>query len=341
MLFNKFFLSLLLLFIIGIFSFFYLQDSIPAKKGSNEKAVNITIDKGDNFWAVGQKLVQSQVITNKYYLAFYLWKNKMTNQIKAGEYSFSPHLSIAEVADLITSNPRKKTIEIKITFPEGWTSQQMAKRIKKNGLDGDEFLKLTQQTNYFYNKYHYDFLNEIPNGNSLEGFLFPDTYFFSQKTTAEDIIKKMLDNFNNKLNEGLRNDISKQNKSVYDIIIMASVLEKEVKSLEDKKKVSDIFWRRLKDEYPLQSCATLAYVLGENKKQFSYQDTQIKSPYNTYQNIGLPPGPINNPGMESILASIYPEKNSFYYFLSNPENGMTVFSHSLEEHNQNKVKNGL
>jgi UPF0755 protein len=118
-------------------------------------------------------------------------------------------------------------------------------------------------------------------------------------------------------------------------------VEKEVRSEEDMKTVAGIFWKRVKDEYLLQSCATLAYILGEDKTQYSYEDTQINSVYNTYLNPGLPPGPVSNPGLNAIQASINPEENDYYYFLSDPKTGKTIFSKTLEEHNLNKVRYGL
>ena len=122
---------------------------------------------------------------------------------------------------------------------------------------------------------------------------------------------------------------------------MASIIEREVRSDEDRKVVSGIFWNRIKAGQALQSCATLSFILGVSKKQYSIADTQIKSPYNTYLNTGLPPGPISNPGLSTIEAAINPQDSQFNYFLSDPETGLTIFSKSFEEHNANKAKYGL
>ena len=122
---------------------------------------------------------------------------------------------------------------------------------------------------------------------------------------------------------------------------MASILEMEVKSQSDREIASGIFWNRVTVGQPLQSCATLAYVLGVNKKQYTYQDTQTVSPYNTYLNRGLPPGPIGNPGIATLRAAIFPKDSNFNYFLSDPETGQTIFSRTFAEHTQNKAKYGL
>jgi UPF0755 protein len=121
-------------------------------------------------------------------------------------------------------------------------------------------------------------------------------------------------------------------------VIMASILEKEVKSDEDRKIVAGIFWKRLENNYPLESCATIAYILGKEKKQYSYEDTRVKSPYNTYINLGLPPTPINNPGLSAINAALNPKQTDYNFFLTDPVIGTTIFSKTLAEHNTNKAK---
>ncbi|MDP2736501.1 MAG: endolytic transglycosylase MltG, partial [bacterium] len=133
-------------------------------------------------------------------------------------------------------------------------------------------------------------------------------------------------------------EIKKQNKTIFEIVTMASIIEKEVRSTDDMKIVSGIFWNRIKNGQGLESCATLAYILGVNKPQYSVEDTKIDSPYNTYKYRGLPPGPIANPGFNAINAAVYPENTNYNYFLSDPETGKTIFSKILDEHNANKYK---
>ncbi|HFC36174.1 MAG TPA: endolytic transglycosylase MltG, partial [Candidatus Moranbacteria bacterium] len=282
-----------------------------------------------------------KILGSSWKFVWTVYKTGNQKKIKAGKYLLNNKLSVGDIVHIITIGDKSESEQIKITFPEGWTISQMAKRLNANGFAGDEFISLSKKPKYFADKYGYDFLRDIPEGKDLQGFLFPDTYFFAKNSSAEDIIKKMLSNFKKKVNDDLRNEIEKQRKNLYEVITMASILEREVKSPEDKKIVSGIFWQRIKNGQALQSCATLAYVLGENKKQYSYQDTRIQSPYNTYLHKGLPPGPISNPGMEAIIAAIYPTKTSYNYFLNNPKTGKTVFSKTLEEHNLNKIKNGL
>jgi len=149
---------------------------------------------------------------------------------------------------------------------------------------------------------------------------------------------KMLDNFNKKLTGDLKSEISKQGKGLYEIITMASIIEKEVKTFEDRQIVSGIFWKRIKNGIPLESCATIAYILNDDKWRYTIADTRMPSDYNTYMNYGLPPGPICNPGIDSIKAAVFPKDSSYGFFLTDPETGNTIFSRNLQEHNINKAK---
>ncbi|MDO8261489.1 MAG: endolytic transglycosylase MltG, partial [Candidatus Magasanikbacteria bacterium] len=202
-------------------------------------------------------------------------------------------------------------------------------------VDYRENKSLAKPTDYSAD---YAFLADKPSYRGLEGFLFPDTYRIFVDATADEVIRKMLNNFDAKLTPEMRAEIEKQGKTVYEIVTMASIVQKEVRNEKDMKIVSGIFWNRIKNGQALESCATLAYVLGENKKQYTYEDTRVESPYNCYINRGLPPGPIANPGIKAIEAAIYPEDTNYNYFLSSFETGETIYSRTFEEHVRNKEK---
>jgi UPF0755 protein len=182
----------------------------------------------------------------------------------------------------------------------------------------------------------FDFIKEKPS-SYLEGYLFPDTYEIDKNLNLEDIIFRMLYNFEDKVDFSLREEIKAQDKNLFEIMIMASLLEKEVSDSEDKKIVSGILWKRLEEGMALQVDATIIYLTGKKTTRVSLSDTKIDSPYNTYKYRGLPPAPITNPGLDSILAAIYPEDSSFWFYLSTPQ-GETIFSETLEEHNIAKNK---
>ncbi|MDH4330587.1 MAG: endolytic transglycosylase MltG [Candidatus Moranbacteria bacterium] len=335
-----FVVALLLVLVLGVFFFF---NRVNHSVGSLESGVvEFEIFAGENLFDVGESLEKNGLIAGEIYFTFFVWKENLRSEIKAGEYEIGAGMTIPEIAYLITRP--KEAIEDhqkKITFPEGWDAKKMQSRLASNGLAVDDFLELFQNPSYFEEKYGYDFLSDLPQKATLEGYLFPDTYFFATDATSEEIIKKMLDNFDQKISQDLRDEIKKQGKSLHEIVIMGSLIEREVQSDEDKKTVGGIFWNRIEVGQALQSCATLAYILGESKEQYSYEDTQIESFYNTYLYPGLPPGPIAAPGLSSIEAAVYPDETDYNYFLTSQKTGETIFSKTLDEHNLNKVRHGL
>ena len=318
-------------------SFFYFRYQVYYSHGSYENVKIFKIEKGEGNGTVSGKLKEEGLVSGKFYFYYYVRSKGLLNKILPGDYEISGKMTIPEIAAMITQEQNKF---VKITFPEGWDSKKIADRLSANGFSGDDFLSIVKNPSQDLTS-KYSFFSLLPSGVSLEGYLFPDTYFFSQKLTADDIVKKMMADFDNRLTPELRDEIRKQGKSLKDVITMSSIIEREVKNEEDKKIVSGIFWNRIKNGQPLQSCATIAYILGTNKKQYSFEDTRIDSPYNTYLSKGLPPGPISNPGLSSIEATIHPQETAYNYFLSDSETGKTIFSKTIEEHNANKVKAGL
>ncbi|NTV41396.1 MAG: endolytic transglycosylase MltG [Candidatus Moranbacteria bacterium] len=329
--------TLTIIFLVGCF--FYIYNGIYFSNGNADVSKTISIESGDNALVVGKKLSQNGVISGKYYFIFYLWKVGKLHNIVAGVYEFPSGIKIPEIVRIVTGG-QTVPMSVKVTFPEGWTIKDMAQRLSANGLDGEEFLKLTNSPTDSM-KAQYSFLSDLPKSATLEGFLFPDTYYFAKEVTAEEIIKKMLDNFSFKVFNVVEGDFKNQNKSLFEIITMASIVEGEVKNDSDRKIVAGLFWNRIANGMPLQSDATLEYALGTNKVQHSIVETKIDSPYNTYQNKGLPPGPVSNPGLASILATLKPTQTDFVYFLSDPQTGKTIFSKTFQEHVANKAKYGL
>lgn len=299
---KKWLFLIILFFLIG--TFFWQGIYLPkALKFSEEKI--FLVGKGQNFFQITENLENDGLIKNKFLFNFYILVKGKQSNLQAGEYSLSSSMSIAKIAQKIIAGDVSKTI---VTIPEGFTVKQIEERLN---------LKLP--------------------GENLEGFLFPDTYQFPLKVSGEEVVKKMRDNFDKKLNLELREEIKKQGKTIFEIVTMASLLEKEVKTKEDKELVSGILWKRLKNKIPLQVDATITYITGKKNTKVSKEDTQIDSPYNTYKYKGLPLDPICNPGIESILAALYPKDGGYWYYLSTPE-GKTIFSKTLEEHNLVKAK---
>ncbi|MDD2274248.1 MAG: endolytic transglycosylase MltG [Candidatus Pacebacteria bacterium] len=307
----------ILILLIMVVIFIYIQQGIY-QPISNTNDLNIfNIEKGSSIKKIAQDLKNEEIIRSSNLFLFYSLITNNRN-IQAGEYLLSPQMNIPQIIEIIVGG---KINEEKITIIEGWDLNDIAIYLEEKGISSkDEFFSIT---------------GEPRNKDSLEGYIFPDTYNITSKDTAETIVQKALLNFEKKMTTELKNEIEKQGKTIEEIIIMASIIEKEVKSLEDKKNVSDVLWKRINANMPLQTCATVLYALGEKKSSVSTTDTQIDSPYNTYKYRGLPIGPISNPGMNSILAAIYPTKNNYWYYLSAPD-GKTHFSTTLNEHNYKK-----
>jgi len=181
----------------------------------------------------------------------------------------------------------------------------------------------------------FDFLKDKPKDIGLEGYLFPDTYQISKGETCEEIIDLMLANFGKKLTPDLREEIITQKKSIFDIVTMASMIEKEVRTLSDKKIVSGILWKRIAVGMPLQLDATINYITQRSDPSVAIKATKINSPYNTYMYSGLPKGPISSPGIDSITSAIYPKQTKYWFYLSD---GKTIFSETLDQHNEAKAK---
>lgn len=316
----------------GYFYIWYQMNHPLDQAGQMKEFV---IRPGQGAQEIGLNLENQGLIRSRFWFLTYVWLTDKKAELKAGTYQLSPSQSIAEIVALVTIMPTAKT-EIKITFAEGLKTEQIVNKLTEQKLTDKDAL-LEEINNLEKYRPEYMFLADLPDAANLDGFLFPDTYRFYQDSQAEVIIKKMLDNFDKKLTAEMRQDIASQNKTIFEIIVLASIIEKEVVSDKDRALVAGIFWQRLEDEYPLESCATIAYALGIDKWRYSDLDLEVKSPYNTYKNIGLPPGPISNPGLSAIKAAIYAQESDYYYFLSTPE-GETIFSKTHEEHIANKAK---
>lgn len=340
------YLVVIFLVILAINIFSYYQN-INSPADINGALKSFVIVPGDSVKKIGSNLQAEGLIKSKTYFEYYVWQIKKGALMQAGDYELSPKMTVKEiVAALITGKTINK--EKKITIIPGWTLRDIAGYLAAAGIaSSTDFYKLAGEPlkNYAGSKqapvdYSAEFsvLADKPKDYGLEGYLFPDTYRIYQDATAEDVLEKMLANLDEKLTSERRADIEKQGKTIYQIITMASVIEKEVNKNEDMKIVSGIFWGRMKAGQGLESCATLAYILGKNKPIYTLEDTNVESPYNTYRHQGLPPGPICNPSFAAIEAAIYPAKTDYNYFLSRPDTGETVFSKTLDEHNRNKQK---
>ncbi len=291
-----------------------------------EKEMVFTISKGDGFLKIGDELEKEGVISNSFYFKIYAFLSGKFNKFQAGSYIFCINDNISNISKIIS---RGDIAQKKITIVEGWNIENIAEYLDSLDIaDKDSFLKKVKSSDF---DDLYWFLEEKPKESSLEGYLFPDTYFIPYNSDVELIIELMLANFNDKLSDELKDEIKNQEKSFFEIITLASLIEKEVRSYEDKRLVSGVIYNRLNINMPLQIDATISYITGKRTVAISIAETKIDSPYNTYKYRGLPIGPICNPGIESIKAALFPKESDYFYYLSKP-NGETVFSKTHEKH---------
>jgi UPF0755 protein len=336
-------LLLLVIVLLGTWLWYSYQINTPLASSNDQKSFEIKAGSAVN--TVSQQLLDQGLIKNKFYFELYVWLNNLQHNFVSGKFTLSPGMGVKEIVAVVT---KTGSTDKAVTLKEGWSNKQIAEFLDQQGLvKKDDFLNYVT-SGYFNLKGEFDFLKDIPSSASLEGYLFPDTYNFFNNSSNEQIVKKILSTgFDKRVTEKIRADILNQGKNLYDVVTLASIIEKEVrwydngnfkeKNSEDMKMVADIFLKRLKDGIPLQSDATINYLTNKGSDQPSLEDLKINSSYNTYLNKGLPPGPIANPSLYAIEAVVYPTSNPYYYFLT-AKDGQVIYSKTYEEHLQNKHK---
>ncbi len=339
---------LLLLFGLFIGGLWLFKITFLCQNGKGE-IKNFEIKEGEGVNQISQNLKAQGLIESNFVFETYIWLTKAENKILAGEHEINDKWSIKRLVNvLVSGNALENEKNIKII--EGWNLRDLANYLVKEEIikEREELYDLVGYPGVDYNlntnlskpkdySADYEFLAEKPKNLSLEGYLFPDTYRVYKDAKLEDVIKKMLDNFDKKIDSDMLGEIDNQGKKLYDILTLASIIEKEAKTLEDKKRVAGVYYNRLDIGMALQADPTVNYITEKVTDRPSYEDIEIDSLFNTYKYPGLPPGPICNPGLDSIIAAIYPEENNYMYFL-NTQEGKMIFSKTLEEHVRNREK---
>ncbi len=309
---------ILCLVAVAFFSWFeiYLPPSLTPTP-----PISYIVAKGENYKQISFALANAGIIKSSGFFNIYVLLSGQESNIKAGGYQFSSSMSSAQI---LTKMVDGDVVKNNITIIEGWDLRDIANYVaSKNLYSKKTFLEAANQN---WSR-QFNFLQDKPKAASLEGYLFPDTYQVALGDSPNVLIQDSLENFGNKLTPSLRAQITAEHKSIFQIVIMASILEKEVQTPADKKIVAGILWKRLAAGIPLDVDSTVNYVDSKNLT------AKINSPYNTYAFAGLPPGPICNPGLDSIQAAIFPTKSPYWYYLSDPATQKTIFSKTLEEQN--------
>lgn len=313
--------AIIIISIIWLF-YFYLLASV----NNHYETKHFTVQSGQSITSIADNLKQEGFIKSVW--GFKAWL-KITGKVivQPGSYKLSSSYNAPSIANIIASGDTANAV---ITIPEGYTLKQIAKLLdNKDIASKEEFLEITNNfpPDYEFSKYW------KPN-QTLEGFLFPDTYKLIKGDTLM-AVRVMLDNFGVKFKNEIKSDL--KDKDLYKILTIASMIEREAKTQEDREQISAVIYNRLALGMKLDIDATVRYITGNWTDPISRKDLSIDSPYNTRRYAGLPPGPICNPGLASIKAALNPPSSDYYYYLTDLQ-GITHYSKTLTEHNQNKLE---
>lgn len=308
---------LIVIFCLGV-GIWYKVETSPVDKTGTTKQLFV-VDQGSGVKAIAKKLAQAHLIKSS--LAFYLKVKQLgiENKIQAGDFQLSPSQSSTEIAKSLTKGAQ----DIWITIPEGKRAEEVAHILKNNlpGYEPDWEAKLKTE----------------------EGYLFPDTYQVHKNATIDQIISLLTSEFEQKY----ALVTNKTNLSRANIVILASLIEREAQKDEDRPLISSVLHNRLDLGMPLQVDATIQYALGYDyngktwwKRDLTLDDLKYSSPFNTYLNVGLPPSPIASPGVKALEAAADPANTNYLYYITD-KNGMNHYAKSLTEHNANIKKYGL
>ena len=334
--------SFTLIFVIGILSgYFYIKSALEPVNPDSKDEVHIEIPMGSSSSDIGKILEDNGLIENSKIFRFYL-KFKNYSDFQAGEYTLSPSMTLDKIIQELQSGKVIEEPEYRFTIPEGKVMDQIAEIIeKKLNIPKETFLKKVADKKFIqslidkYPDLLSDKVLEEDVTEPLEGYLYAGTFeVYEKEPDAESIITLMLEQ-TNKVITSLLEEIEKSVLSVHEVLTLASIVERESKYKEDRPKVAHVFLNRLEEGMKLKSDFTAAYANNEHKIVMTYKDIEVNSPYNTYVQEGLPPGPIAAPSKEAIMGVLEPEGKDFtaLYFYARPS-GKTYYANTLEEHNK-------
>ncbi len=288
-------------------------------------ARQIHIPQGASARWIGQLLERENLIHNARVFAWTVRLKGLGHQLKAGTYQLDGTGTTAAIAQSLLKAPIQTQ---PATIPEGLNRHQIAAQLQAVGVaDSARFIAATEDPRL---------IRQLGvAAPSLEGYLFPETYFFDLNTDERAIASVMVNQFHRVFADSLHQRLDELGLSLHEAVTLASIVEREAVAVEEQPIISGVFLRRLKLNRRLESCATINYALGTNKKRLTYADLEVDSPFNTYRYHGLPPGPISNPGRAALLAVLYPAKTEYLYFVARGD-GTHIFSRTNREHERAK-----
>lgn len=337
-------IAIIAIALIGsISSYFYISNALKPVDPDNKKAVKIELPIGSNIDTISQTLEDKGVIRNAKIFKYYT-KFKNASGFQAGTYQIPPSMSIDDIIKSLKTGKVYRKADLQITIPEGLTLDQMGNIIAKNtDYTSKEFMKLVTNEKFIKEmkaKYPETVTKDI-NGKDirykLEGYLYPSTYdFFTKKPTLEEIVEKMIAQ-TDAIVRSYEPQLKELGMTPHEFLTFASLLEREATAQTDRETIASVFNNRIEQGMPLQTDPTVLYALGEHKDRVLYKDLEVKNPYNTYLNKGLPPGPIANAGRASLDATVDPAKTKYLYFVADKD-GNNHFAETYAEHQNNVAK---
>ncbi|HEC61630.1 MAG TPA: endolytic transglycosylase MltG [bacterium] len=311
--------------VLSAYAYFLNRPSTYISEESNV----FKVTQGESLAAIADRLERGKLIRSALLIKLLSKVSRTDGSIKSGYFRILPGDSTIDIHNVLVAGYQE---QVKVTLPEGWTSNKVAGHLESKEIIGIEELMNPSVTASLLQSYG------IP-AESLEGYLFPDTYFFPKGYPAYGILERMVDNFFQHLETIVPDYRDWDKQLLHERIVLASIVEREYRRSEEAPLIASVFYNRLKNNVGLESCATLVYIItevqGRPQPEFlTSEDIKIDSAYNTYLWAGLPPGPISNPGTVALKAAFYPAETDYWYFLlKNPATGEHYFSTDLEEHN--------
>lgn len=306
----------------------YYRSASKAVNPNSNKSIIVEIPEGASAKKIATILKQENLIKNQKVFITNVKNSEKAEKIKAGKYKFSQNMNNEEIISKLVEGKVYQD-GIKVTIPEGSISTEIVDKLVSKGLGKREnYVKLFRNPKDFSDEFKFLKNSRII---TLEGFLYPETYFFKKGTSEKEVFEKMLKEFQKNYNKSVRADVEKNKLNFYDTVIMASIIEKEAVSDSERDTIAGVFYNRLDKKMRLQSDAVLQYGLPKRKSRVMYKDLKIDSPYNLYTHDGLPPTPISNPGIKSLIAAANPKKTDYLYFVTGTD-GKNYYSKTYDDH---------
>lgn len=323
-------------FVLGLY-LQYRANEISAPMSDDPTPVSFTVDVGETAVSIANKLYQQQFITDPDLFRRFLSYNGLDSSLEAGDYELRRNMNMREIAEALQ---KANFEEVTVTIPEGWRAEEIAEKLSADGImDGAEFLAFVRQGTGV----DHPLLADRPANTSYEGYLFPDTYRLPVNATPADLVTRMLNNMADKTPANAVQLAANQGYSFYQILTIASIVEREAVVANERPLIASVYLNRLAQGMYLQADPTVQYAMGYQTDTGQWWKTpvtleeysQVNSPYNTYLNPGLPPGPIANPGAASIIATLQPEPTNYLFFMGCGGEGAHLFAEDYATHEAN------